>query len=165
MPLVLYGSSCLPVPFWEKVVIPSQKIIVHFLAPLTGFHGIFQFFIGAEIVGLAFEGDLCDPPSVLFVLANAFVFAGVAAPLAFLVRLQNGHGGSVYQFQIFLDDLILQTATAFRFARLQKGLTDYSFVSTVAPASPDNPAGLSSFCWGTDQQFSEPPSGQVIGSG
>ena len=56
-------------------VIPFQKVVVHFLSALSGFHSIFQFVKGAEIIGFSFECDLRLP----FPASRRPIHAGISA--------------------------------------------------------------------------------------
>ena len=66
-------------------VIPFQKVVVHFLAALSGFHSIFQFVKETEIVGFSFECNLRLPFSAFCRVIHAGVSADVGGnSVAFL---------------------------------------------------------------------------------
>ena len=117
-------------------VIPFQKVVVHFLSVFSGFHSIFQFVKGTEIIGFSFECDLRLP----FPASRRPIHAGISAcvggnGVAF-GSFQHCHRRTVTQFQIIDDAGRLQTAAAFCFSGLQQGLPYNGFLAAVAPAFP-----------------------------
>lgn len=85
---------------------------------------------------------MSDPFSGALIQVDTGIAAGVAAVWPPLHRFQDGNRSSIYQFQIVVDDLLLNAAAAFGLAGLEQSLTYHRFVTTIAFASPAVHPGL-----------------------
>lgn len=142
-------------------VIPFQKVVVHFLSVLSGFHSIFQFVKGTEIIRFSFECDLRLPFPASRRPIHARISACVGGNGVAFGSFQHCHRRTVTQFQIVDDAGRLQTAAAFCFSGLQQGLSYNGFPAAVAPAFPAVHSGLLS-CIRQNRELPEPLSDKVF---
>ena len=75
--------------FCFLLIIPFQKIIVHFFSTLASFYGIFNLLVAAKIVALSLECDLCYPFTILLVLINSSISAGVGSNQTIFIEYKN----------------------------------------------------------------------------
>lgn len=141
-------------------VIPFQKVVVHFLSVFSGFHSIFQFVKGTEIIRFSFECDLRLPFPASRRPIHARISACVGGNGVAFGSFQHCHRRTVTQFQIVDDAGRLQTA-ALLFFRSGSGSVLQWFPAAVAPAFPAVHSGLLS-CIGQNRELSEPFSDKVF---